>query len=142
MVIDTQQSESPTATSRVGLRWGPETLEVRDQEVFGTGDADLCRRFLHRVFSVDEVKSVQIDRRRSSAVIRYERGGVDWPNCSSGWPRRSAARWESELNHRASASCPETSLKPSGRSIDIGESSRHGESLAISQASLPCTTTS
>ena len=74
MVIDTQQSESPTASSRVGLRWGPETLEVRDQEVFGTGDADLCRRFLHRVFSVDEVKSVQIDRRRSSAVIRYERG--------------------------------------------------------------------
>ena len=33
---------------------------------------------------------------------------MDWPNCSSGWPRRSAARWESELNHRASASCPET----------------------------------
>ena len=74
MVVDTQQIESPTSSSRVGLRWGPETLEVRDQEVFGTGDADLCRRFLHRVFSVDEVKSVQIDRRRSSAVIRYERG--------------------------------------------------------------------
>ncbi len=74
MVVDTQRSESPTSSSRVGLRWGPKTLEVRDQEVFGTGDADLCRRFLHRVFSVDEVKSVQIDRRRSSAVIRYERG--------------------------------------------------------------------
>jgi Cu2+-exporting ATPase len=74
MVIDSQQQARPAASSAVGVTWGRETLQLRDEDVFGKGNAELCSRFLRRVFSVDEVRSVQIDRPRSTAVIRYERG--------------------------------------------------------------------
>ena len=74
MVIDAKAHEKATQPSRVGVSWGSQTLELRDEEVFGTTGAELCGRFLLRVFSVEEVRSVQIDRPRSTAVIRYERG--------------------------------------------------------------------
>ena len=74
MVIDAKPHEKAPQPSRVGVSWGPQTLQLRDEEVFGTTGAELCGRFLLRVFSVEEVRSVQIDRPRSTAVIHYERG--------------------------------------------------------------------
>jgi cation transport ATPase len=74
MVIDAKQPASATQSSRVGVSWGPQTIRLRDEEVFGTAGSELCGRFLLRVFSVEEVRSVQIDRPQSTAVIRYERG--------------------------------------------------------------------
>ena len=74
MVIDAKPHEKAAQPSRVGVSWGPQTLQLHDEEVFGTAGAELCGRFLLRVFSVEEVRSVQIDRPRSTAVIRYERG--------------------------------------------------------------------
>ncbi len=74
MVIDAKPHEKATQPSRVGVSWGSQRLELRDEEVFGTTGAELCGRFLLRVFSVEEVRSVQIDRPQSTAVIRYERG--------------------------------------------------------------------
>ena len=74
MVIDAKAHEKAPQPSRVGVSWGSQTLELRDEEVFGTTGAELCGRFLLRVFSVEEVRSVQIDRPQSTAVIRYERG--------------------------------------------------------------------
>ena len=40
----------------VGVRWDRQTLQVRDEEVFGSGKAELCARFLHRVFAIQEVQ--------------------------------------------------------------------------------------
>ncbi len=74
MVIDAKPKENATQPSRVAVSWGPETLQLCDEQVFGATGAELCGRFLLRVFSVEEVRSVQIDRLRSTAVIRYERG--------------------------------------------------------------------
>ena len=74
MVIDAKAQEKATQSSRVGVSWGPQTLQLRDEEVFGATGAELCGRFLLRVFSVEEVRSVQIDRPQSTAVIRYEPG--------------------------------------------------------------------
>jgi cation transport ATPase len=74
MVIDTKPRTLEPPRPGVGVRWGTDTLELRDAEVFGSGSADLCARFLHSVFSVEEVRSVQIDRPRATAVIQYEHG--------------------------------------------------------------------
>jgi cation transport ATPase len=73
MLLDAPLQRTPPSP-RVQVRWGPRTLEIRDEEIFGGGASGLCVRFLHRVFSVDEVKSVYVDRARSSALVRYRRG--------------------------------------------------------------------
>ena len=73
MVKNAKPQEKATA-SWVGVSWGPEALRLRDEELFGATGGDLCGRFLLRVFSVQEMRSVPIDRPQSTAVIRYERG--------------------------------------------------------------------
>ena len=74
MVTDSRLEAGATPPSPVAVSWGPQTLQLRDEEVFGTTGANLCSRFLLRVFSVEEVRSVHIDRPRSTALIRYDRG--------------------------------------------------------------------
>jgi cation transport ATPase len=74
MTIDTQARSASPPSSRVGVSWSPRTLQLHDDEVFGPGGTELCGRFLRRVFTVPEVQSVEIDRPRSTAQIRYERG--------------------------------------------------------------------
>ncbi len=76
MVIETKAQGSAPSHSHpgVGVSWAARTLELHDAELFGSASAELCRRFLHRVFSVEEVRSVQIDRPRGTATIEYDRG--------------------------------------------------------------------
>ncbi len=74
MVTAAKPNVETTPPTGVAVSWGPQTLQLRDEEVFGTTGAALCSRFLLRVFSVQEVRSVQIDRPRSTAVIRFEQG--------------------------------------------------------------------
>ena len=59
---------------RVQLSWGPETIALHDEETFGTAGGELSGLFLRRVFSVQEVRSVHIDRAGGKAEIRYVRG--------------------------------------------------------------------
>ena len=50
-------------------------LKLHDPEVFGPGAEELCGRFLRRIFSVEQVQSVAIDRARSTATVSYDRDG-------------------------------------------------------------------
>jgi cation transport ATPase len=74
MLLDVPRKAPPPPPPRVRVRWGPRTLELSDEEVFGAGSSSLCVQFLQRVFSVEEVDSVQVDRGTGSAVVRYRRG--------------------------------------------------------------------
>jgi Cu2+-exporting ATPase len=80
MVTDAQPEASATASRtgsrapRVELSWGPEIIALRDEETFGTAGAELSSLFLRRVFSVEEVRSVHIDRAGGKAEIHYARG--------------------------------------------------------------------
>jgi Cu2+-exporting ATPase len=47
---------------------------VRDEDLFGTRLGSLCAVFLRRVFALDEVKCVEIDRDQSTAEIRCNPG--------------------------------------------------------------------
>jgi Cu2+-exporting ATPase len=76
MVVDERQHESPAARSPVGVSWDHRTLRLRDDEVFGRGGFDVCARFLRGVFSVQEVRTVEIDRPRATALLRYDHRDV------------------------------------------------------------------
>ncbi|MGC8640214.1 MAG: hypothetical protein ACP5XB_10110 [Isosphaeraceae bacterium] len=76
MVIDAQARGAAPPSSRVGVSWSSHTLQLRDDEVFGPAGSELCGRFLRRIFSVPEVRSVTIDRPHSTAQVRYLRGGL------------------------------------------------------------------
>ena len=49
-------------------------IRLRDEDLFGKRLGELCVAFLRRVFALDEVKWVEIDRDQSTAEIRYEPG--------------------------------------------------------------------
>lgn len=46
---------------------------LRDRQVFGAGRQTTCRRFVERVLGLDGIRSIAVDRGRSTATIRY------WP---------------------------------------------------------------
>jgi cation transport ATPase len=79
MLIETTKPGSSTPPRRVGVAVNRQELQLHDPEVFGTTGEDLCGRFLRRVFSVEQVRSVAIDRRRSLAIITYDRAGRNVP---------------------------------------------------------------
>ena len=108
MVIDAKPHEKATQPSRVGVSWGSQTLQLRDEEVFGTTGAELCGRFLLRVFSVEEVRSVQIDRPQSTAVIRYERGKLGAVDLMQRLAVRCGAHTRPRPGLRPSVSCRRT----------------------------------
>lgn len=75
MVTETRKRETSRPSPRVGVAVNRNELKLHDPEVFGTGGEELCGRFLRRVFSVEQVQSVAIDRPSSLATIRYDRAG-------------------------------------------------------------------
>jgi cation transport ATPase len=79
MVIETKTPGSKSPSARVGVAVNRQELQLHDPEVFGTGGEDLCGRFLRRVFSVEQVRCVAIDRPRSLAIISYDRAGQSIP---------------------------------------------------------------
>src|SRR5262245_6703056 len=74
MVIGPETRGSTPTASRVEVSWGDRSLRLRDLEIFSTSGTELLACFLRRVFSVDEVRSVRIDRPRGTAAISYKPG--------------------------------------------------------------------
>jgi len=63
-----------SSSARVGVSWSDGVIRLRDEDLFGKQLGDLCAVFLRRIFALDEVKWVEIDRDRSTAEIRYGPG--------------------------------------------------------------------
>jgi cation transport ATPase len=77
MVTETKSKKrgSSSPSPRAGVAVNRHELKLHDPEVFGAGGEELCGRFLRRVFSVEEVRSVAIDRPRSLATVAYDSAG-------------------------------------------------------------------
>jgi cation transport ATPase len=65
---------TPSTSSQVEVSWSDGVIRLRDEDLFGKRLGDLCVVFLRRIFVVEEVKSVEIDRERSTAEIRCNPG--------------------------------------------------------------------
>jgi cation transport ATPase len=61
----------PRSVPPVAVSWSPGVLRLRDEELFGERLGELCALFLRRIFSLSEVKSVEIDRGKSRAEICF-----------------------------------------------------------------------
>jgi uncharacterized membrane protein YbaN (DUF454 family) len=46
-------------------------VRVRDKDVFGSSRHEACRRFVRRVFRLNDVRSVEVDCRKATATVRY-----------------------------------------------------------------------
>ncbi len=64
--------DNPGSSSRVGVSWSDGSVSLRDPELFAQSVAERCVPFLRRVFALDEVAHVELDRNNQSATIRYE----------------------------------------------------------------------
>ena len=53
------------------MTWSDGVVSLRDERVFGPGEERLLERFLARVFRVEEVVSVSVDRQRCTATIHH-----------------------------------------------------------------------
>ena len=58
------------STAPITINWSTSILRLRDEDLFGERFGGLCAIFLHRNFSLREVKSVEIDRDKFTAEIR------------------------------------------------------------------------
>ena len=59
------------------ITWSADVVVIRDEQIFGPGRESQCERFLGRVFRVDGVRSVALDRSRATAAIRHQGGPGD-----------------------------------------------------------------
>ncbi len=64
-----------TASPQAHVTWADGVIVVRDEQVFGPGGERLCERFLGRVLSLEEVRSVSLDRSQATATIRHDATG-------------------------------------------------------------------
>jgi cation transport ATPase len=71
------QVEKPCSASHVGVSWSDGAIRLRDEDLFGEQPGELCLTFLRRVFTLGEVKWVEIDRDQSTAQIHYESGHIE-----------------------------------------------------------------
>jgi cation transport ATPase len=62
---------SSAGTSRRHISCGQGEVRLRDPDVFGPLALGACRDFLRRVFRLDEVRSVEVDQARASAVVHF-----------------------------------------------------------------------
>lgn len=62
--------------SRAEISWSTGVLRLRDEELFGHSLGGACVRFLHHVFSLNEVVWVEVDRDRSTVCIHYNVGSI------------------------------------------------------------------
>jgi len=63
-----------SSSARIEVSWSDGAIRLRDEDLFGKRRGDLCVVFLRRIFALDEIKWVEIDRDRSTAEIRYDPG--------------------------------------------------------------------
>jgi cation transport ATPase len=62
----------PRSTGPVAVSWSTGVLRLRDEELFGERFGELCAVFLRRIFALSEVKSVEINREKFTAEIRFD----------------------------------------------------------------------
>ena len=65
-------SKLPRRAPAPRVTWSDGVVELRDERTFGAGRRGPTARFLARVFRVEGVVSVTIDRARGTATIRHE----------------------------------------------------------------------
>ena len=88
-----------SSTSQVGVSWSDGVVRLRDDDLFGDRLGDLCITFLQRVFALEEVTCVEIDRaelRRTFIINPYFQGCLLF---SRVWERRSAVRFPQAQRH-------------------------------------------
>ncbi|MDR3620101.1 MAG: hypothetical protein P4L85_12180 [Paludisphaera borealis] len=74
MVVDAAQSASANPSSPIDVVWSDRTLTLRDEDLFGMRASALSEQFLRRVFHVEDVRSVEVDRSQATALVHYKRG--------------------------------------------------------------------
>ena len=57
------------STAPITINWSSSILRLRDEDLFGERFGELCAIFLRRIFSLREVKSVEINRDKFTAEI-------------------------------------------------------------------------
>jgi cation transport ATPase len=60
------------STASIAISWSTGVLRLRDEDLFGNELGELCAIFLRRIFALHEVKSVEIDRKKITAEIRFD----------------------------------------------------------------------
>jgi cation transport ATPase len=60
------------STAPVTINWSTKVLRLRDEDLFGERLGELCAVFLRRIFSLREVKSVEINRAEFTAEICFD----------------------------------------------------------------------
>ena len=75
----TKVGETPRGDDRPDVSWSVGEIRLVDPRLFAVPDDDPCRDFLRRAFDLAEVRSVEVDPARGSAVVRYDPAvaGVD-----------------------------------------------------------------
>ena len=68
------RAENQNPSYRVGISWTDGVVRLRDEDLVKERTGNLCVLFLRRVFALDEVKWVEIDRDRFSVNIRHGTG--------------------------------------------------------------------
>lgn len=71
-----QRTRAACAEDRPDVTWTAGTVCLRDRALFADPGATACRTFLQRIFQVEEVRTVEIDRFRTTARIGYDSGAV------------------------------------------------------------------
>lgn len=59
----------PQFPALITINWSTKVLRLRDEDLFGERLNELFAVFLHRIFSLHSVKSVEINRHRFTAEI-------------------------------------------------------------------------
>ncbi len=67
----------PEAGDRPGISWSDGVVRFQDPRIFADPSGLRCRDFLRRIFRLEEVRSVEIDRTLGSALVRHDRGDLD-----------------------------------------------------------------
>ena len=62
----------PRSTAPVAVSWCAAVLRLHDEDLFGEWIGEACAVFIRRIFALSEVKSVEIDREKFAAEIRFD----------------------------------------------------------------------
>ena len=88
----------------VAISWSTGVLRLRDEDLFGERLGELCATFLRRIFALSEVRSVEIDRERSTAEICFD---SDRSKLAEHLLRLAGAiRGQASQHFRAISECP------------------------------------
>jgi cation transport ATPase len=88
----------------VAISWSTGVLRLRDEDLFGERLGELCAIFLRRIFALNEVRSVEIDREKFTAEICFD---SDRSKLAEDLLRLAGAiRGQTSQHSRAISDCP------------------------------------